>query len=221
MLNRRNAVFSHPRATVVSLRSMELFRSWGLEPEIWAGGDEVEWRMLAAPTLSEAAAGSVIEVGYPTRSESAVLSPTRPAAVPQDHLETVLLQHLRGPSGCAVLSSESQSRMSGRRPTGCASSYVTGDADESSRPGPVRDRCGRRAQRSAAAAGNRRLHTEDLLEAHSVVIRAPLWEVLGRHRYGIYVTELPLPAAFSLRVRGPLALRFRLGSSSGRHGRLS
>jgi putative polyketide hydroxylase len=30
VLNRRTAVFSHPRATVVSLRSMELFRSWGL-----------------------------------------------------------------------------------------------------------------------------------------------------------------------------------------------
>jgi putative polyketide hydroxylase len=96
VLNRRQTVFSHPRATVVSLRSMELFRSWGLEDEIWSGGDEVEWRMLATPTLSDAASGSVIDVGYPTTSQSAVLSPTRPAAVPQDHLETVLLDHVRG-----------------------------------------------------------------------------------------------------------------------------
>ena len=38
VLNQRTAVFSHPRATVVSLRSMELFRSWGLRRKIWAGG---------------------------------------------------------------------------------------------------------------------------------------------------------------------------------------
>jgi putative polyketide hydroxylase len=98
VLNRRNSVFSHPRATVVSLRSMELFRSWGLEPELWAGGDDVEWRMLVTKTLSEAASGSLIEVGYPTSSESARLSPTRPAAVAQDHLEMVLLALSAKPS---------------------------------------------------------------------------------------------------------------------------
>ena len=43
--------------------------------------------------------------------------------------------------------------------------------------------------------------TEDLLEALSVVIRAPLWEVVGRHRYGMYVTDFLLPALSSPRVR--------------------
>ena len=38
--------------------------------------------------------------------------------------------------------------------------------------------------------------TEDLLEALSVVIRAPLWEVVGRHRYGMYVTDFPAPGSF-------------------------
>jgi putative polyketide hydroxylase len=38
--------------------------------------------------------------------------------------------------------------------------------------------------------------TEDLLEALSVLIRAPLREVVGRHRYGIYVTDLPAPGTF-------------------------
>src|SRR5512132_1910128 len=101
VLNRRTALLTHPRATVVSLRSMELLRSWDLENEIRAGGDEVEWRMLAASTLSQAAFGDLIDVGYPTTRESANLSPTRPAAVPQDHLETVLLNHLRSlPAAC-------------------------------------------------------------------------------------------------------------------------
>ena len=34
VVNRRTSVFAHPRGTVVSLRSMELFRSWGLEQEL-------------------------------------------------------------------------------------------------------------------------------------------------------------------------------------------
>ena len=38
--------------------------------------------------------------------------------------------------------------------------------------------------------------TEDLLEAQSVVVRAPLWDMVGRHRYGIYVTDTPAPGTF-------------------------
>jgi hypothetical protein len=41
----------------------------------------------------------------------------------------------------------------------------------------------------------------DVMHSFSAVIRAPLWDVVGRHRYGIYVTETPasgtfLPAGF-------------------------
>ena len=38
--------------------------------------------------------------------------------------------------------------------------------------------------------------TEDLLQSFSAVIRAPLWDVVGRRRYGIYVTEKPAPGTF-------------------------
>jgi putative polyketide hydroxylase len=196
VLNSRKAVFSHPRATVVSLRSMELFRSWGLEKEIWAAGDEVEWRMLVTPTLSEAASGTLIDVGYPTRSESAVLSPTRPAAVPQDHVELVLLDYLRGLAaahvelGVAVEDVwEAQTWLRVRlRDTGSGARrvvqarYVIGADGARS---VVRQRLGVGAS-----------VTEDLLEALSVVVRAPLWEVVGLHRYGIYVTDLPGPGTF-------------------------
>ena len=95
VIDRRRTRSIQPRATVVSLRSMELFRSWGIEDRVRAGGDDVVWQMLATPTLAEAAAGQTIEVGYPTPQQSAVLSPTSPACVPQDHLETVLLDYLR------------------------------------------------------------------------------------------------------------------------------
>ena len=136
VISPRTAVFSHPRATVVSLRSMELFRSWGLEGEIRSGGDEVEWRMLLAPTLSQVAVGSLIDVGYPTASESARLSPTRPAAVPQDHLERVLLHHLQTLPRPAS-SSESPSRTYGslRPATDSGSGHGTPGGAAASMPG--------------------------------------------------------------------------------------
>ena len=55
---------------------------------------DVEWRALATPTLAEAASGTPIEVGFPTREQSAVVSPTGPACIPQDELERVMEEHL-------------------------------------------------------------------------------------------------------------------------------
>src|SRR5215211_651346 len=95
LVERRRDLSSLPRATVVSTRSMEIFRSWGLEEPIHAGGVDVEWLLWTCKTLADAAEGSAHAVGYPTRAQSAVLSPTGPACVPQDHLEPVLLEHLR------------------------------------------------------------------------------------------------------------------------------
>jgi 2-polyprenyl-6-methoxyphenol hydroxylase-like FAD-dependent oxidoreductase len=196
VVNRGPAVFSHPRATVVSLRSMELFRSWGLEEEIRSGGDEVEWRMLVAPTLSLAASGSLIDVGYPTTSESARLSPTRPAAVPQDHLETVLLRHLQSLSAAHV---ELGVAVEDVRVTGAGNELRLSARDT----GPSR---GVRARYVIGADG---VHgvvrqclgvgvttIENVMHSFSAVIRAPLWDVVGRHRYGIYVTERPASGTF-------------------------
>ncbi len=196
VLNRRNTVLSHPRATVVSLRSMELFRSWGLEPELWAGGDDVEWRMLVTTTLSEAASGSLIEVGYPTRSESARLSPTRPAAVPQDHLEMVLLHYLQSlPAAQVELALAAEDVW--ETTDGLRLRLRAGDSGMSR---VIRARYvigadgARSVVRQRLGVGN--FITEDLVKAHSVVFHAPLWGVVGPNRYGIYVTETPTLASF-------------------------
>ena len=37
LVERRREPSSHPRATVISTRSMELVRSWGLEERCWPG----------------------------------------------------------------------------------------------------------------------------------------------------------------------------------------
>ena len=95
LVERRAELSSMPRATVVSLRSMELIRSWGVEDEILAGGVDVEWRGWQSDTLATVAEGSMWPVGIPSRDQAALLSPTAPACVPQDHLEPVLLEHLR------------------------------------------------------------------------------------------------------------------------------
>ena len=95
LVERRAELSSLPRATVVSLRSMELIRSWGVEDAVLEGGVDVEWHGWQSETLANVAAGAMWPTGIPTREQAAALSPTAPACVPQDHLEPVCS------SGCA------------------------------------------------------------------------------------------------------------------------
>jgi 2-polyprenyl-6-methoxyphenol hydroxylase-like FAD-dependent oxidoreductase len=186
VLSRHSGVSPQPRATVLSLRTMEFLRSWGLEDQIWAGGDDVEWQMLVARTLAEAGRGHRVDVGYPTVAVSARLSPTRPAAVPQDHLESVLLRHLCTQPTVQVRRSVVVEQVS---PDGSGwkidardlttgesltvwSDYLVGADGPRSR---VRDRLGIGLDA-----------TVDLMHAVSVVFHGPLWEVVGSSRFGIY-----------------------------------
>ena len=140
VIERRNELSSLPRATVVSTRSMELFRSWGIEQDVRAGADAVEWRLWVCATLADAANGSGVEVGYPSTEQSAIVSPTSPTCAPQDHLERVLLRHLRTYPHARVdlgtelvdvaVDTESVASDRARRHLGCAAS----------RARPLRDR---------------------------------------------------------------------------------
>ena len=103
VVERKRELSSLPRATVISTRSMELFRSWGLTDALRAGGVEVEWKMLACESLALASAGAAIPVGLPSREQSALISPAAPECVPQDHTERVLLDHLRSLGRARVL----------------------------------------------------------------------------------------------------------------------
>ena len=96
VVERKQRLSTHPRATVVSTRSMELLRSWGLEDEIKAAGmPEVEWLALVTETLADADRGELATLGLPTKEQVAVLSPTAPLCAPQHHTEAVLLAHSR------------------------------------------------------------------------------------------------------------------------------
>jgi putative polyketide hydroxylase len=96
VLERKARLSAHPRATVVSTRSMELLRSWGLEDEMRADGiSDVEWLGLVTETLASADRGKAVTLGLPTKEQAAVLSPTAPLCAPQDHTEAVLLGYAR------------------------------------------------------------------------------------------------------------------------------
>lgn len=215
VLNRRTSVSSLPRATGLSLRTMELLRSWGLEDEVRAGGDEVELQMLLAPTLARAIDGATIDVGFPTSADSARLSPTRPACVPQDQLESVLLRHLetwpavhvaRGiavqdvrpiGSGCEVVL---RSVATGSERTVQARYVIGADGANSLVRGLVGI--------ATAAFGTS-------FEAFSATIHAPLWDLVGDRRFVIYSVDAPIAASFLPAGRGDRWIySFRSGDGS-------
>jgi putative polyketide hydroxylase len=191
LVERRAELSSLPRATVVSLRSMELVRSWGIEDAVLAGGVDVEWTGWQSETLATVAEGSVWPVGIPSREQAAVLSPTAPACVPQDHLEPVLLEHLRSlPGACVNLHTE----VVGVEPLAQGVEVALRDTAT----GELRTV---RARYLVAADGaHSRIRTalgiamrgpEGLGHAVTAIFHAPLWDVVGDHRYGIYSVRRP------------------------------
>jgi len=186
LIERRRALSSHPRATVLSLRSMELMRMWGLEAEVRARSVDVEFRMLLTDTLAEAGGGSAIEVGYPSREQSRVLSPTTPACIGQDEVEPLLLAHLSGHPAARV---EFGVELTGiaERPGGARATL------RDVRTGAMRTVHARYVvagdgARSAVrgALGIRLIGAEAVLVGATTLFRAPLWDLLREHRYLLY-----------------------------------
>ena len=190
LVERRPDLSGLPRATVISTRSMELLRSWGLEEQVQAGGVEVEWRMWLCETLARASAGAPLPVGYPTREQAALVSPTAPACVPQDHLEPVLLEHLRSlPAARVQLGTEVTAVQ--HNPDGVEANLRDSVGEQQT----VRARYLVAADGAystvRAALGIPMRGPEHLLGGVTALFRAPLWDVLGEHRYGIYAVTHP------------------------------
>jgi 2-polyprenyl-6-methoxyphenol hydroxylase-like FAD-dependent oxidoreductase len=106
LAERRAALSSYPRATGVSTRTMEILRTWGLDGAVRTGAIDAEPVMAIRRTLAEAPLQTV-PLGYPTAEQARAVSPVTPLCCPQDHVERVLLGHLRDLGatvrfGCAV-----------------------------------------------------------------------------------------------------------------------
>jgi putative polyketide hydroxylase len=186
VVDRRLSASTLPRATVASTATMELLRRWGLEQRAWERSIDVEWRAWAWATLASADQGEAVDVGLPTREQAALVSPTSPAALAQDELEPLLEEHLgsfatarlergvelvaleRGSDGGHVLTLAGPN---GRRRQ-VRARYVVGADGMRSR---VREELGIATETS-----------EKLAERLAIVFRAPLWDLVGERRYGIY-----------------------------------
>jgi putative polyketide hydroxylase len=175
-----------PRATAVSTRTMELLRSWGLEAEVRAG--QLDITAVGAWTAETLVSpeGVLAPLGHPDLEQAAAASPTMLAGVPQDHWEPVLLRHLatfglaevrfgtelvaldQDADGVTV---ELRQRATGERRTVRAGYVIAADGAHS----PTRGLLG------IAMDG-----PDHLNEQLTVLFEAPLGEVVGERRYGIY-----------------------------------
>jgi putative polyketide hydroxylase len=180
-----------PRATGVSTRTMELLRSFGLEDEVRAGQlDIAVIGALATETLA-APEGAVLPIAFPDLELAAARSPTTPAGVPQDHLEPVLLDHLRGLPGAEVR---------------FGTELVALDQDADAVTVTLRDRAtgAERLVRADWLVGADGAHSrvraelgigmdgpDHLAEQLTALFEAALAEVVGDRRYGIYFIQHP------------------------------
>ena len=98
VVERHQSTSTFPKATGVRPRTMEILRSWGLEHEVWAGGADLRLAAAVSATLADRQQQD-FSLGIPQPETLAVLSPSVTAISPQDHLEPVLLAHLRSLGG--------------------------------------------------------------------------------------------------------------------------
>jgi putative polyketide hydroxylase len=190
VVERRTHPPSLPRATVLTTRTMELLRGFGLEQAVCATGPDVDWTLLESETLAQAAAGRVVRVGLPTREQAALLSPTAPACVPQDALEPLLAEHVRG-LGVRVETGAEVTRVTLR--PGAVDAEVRRADGAASRTVRARYVVGADGARSAvrAALGIALRGPAELMRGVTALVHAPLWELVGDRRHGIYTVTSP------------------------------
>jgi putative polyketide hydroxylase len=188
LIERRTGTSPFPRATGISTRTMELIRSWGLETRVRAA--EIDARTEGWMTTTLAAPdGMPVPMGFPTREQALAASPTTPVLAPQDRLEPVLLAHLREyPHADVRFGVE----------------LVAMDQDDDGVTAVLREHGSATSTtlRCAYAIGADGAHSTvranlgigmqgpgDLGDLITVLFRAPLDEVVGDRRYGLYMIQ--------------------------------
>ena len=185
IVDRRRSASTLPRATVASTATMELLRRWDLEETARERAIEVEWQAWACETLAAADLGEAIEVGLPTREQAALVSPSSPACLAQDELEPLLERHL-GSLPTVRLERDTELTSLDQTRGGCL--LTLGRPGEPHRQVQTiyvigADGLRSRVRKEVGISVNA---SEGLAQRLAVIFRAPLWELLGDRRYGIY-----------------------------------
>ncbi len=190
VVEKRDEISTLTRALVISTRSMEILRTWGLEPEVRAGAVDVEPSGWVTHTLASGE-GVVVPLGHPTAAQAARVSPTRPAWAPQDHLEPILLAYLYHLPGALVRfgselvtlqQDDDRVRVSLRE----RASGRTWDVETLFVLGADGAHSTVRSQLEIQMAG-----PDALAEFHTVQFTAPLAKVVTNHRYGLNIITHP------------------------------
>lgn len=184
VVERKQRLSTHPRATVVSTRSMELLRSWGLEDEIRAGGlPDVEVLAVVTERLADVDQGELAALGLPSRAQAEVLSPTAPLCAPQTHTEAVLLDHARA-LGAEVTFGQEVVRVDVRE-EGAELLIRDGDRTRAVSARYLIGADGARSIVRSALAIEMEAREVDSVSV-SVAFSAPLWDLVGERRYGLF-----------------------------------
>jgi len=201
VIDRRDGLPGLSRAFLVSMRSMELMRRFGLEQAIRAGAADIKlcgWQTADLASVE----GTEVPLGHPADAEAALISPTRAAWAPQDHHEPVLLDCLRGmPSatvrfGCELVGVRQEEdgvvvtvagTETGRQEQLSARYLIAADGAHST----VRNRLG------IPMTG-----PGDLANYERVEFSAPVWQLVGTRRYALYlITGLGTPGVVAAHGR--------------------
>ncbi|MGH3943986.1 MAG: FAD-dependent monooxygenase [Pseudonocardiaceae bacterium] len=94
VVERRAGTSTVPRATGVSIRTMELFRLWGVAEAVRAGSVDCDPTVAVTRTLAEEPQ-EIVPLAYPPLRDTLAASPALPALCPQDHIEPVLVAEVR------------------------------------------------------------------------------------------------------------------------------
>ncbi|PVZ11970.1 FAD-dependent oxidoreductase [Actinomycetospora cinnamomea] len=179
----------HPRASGLSTRTMEIFRSWGVADTVRPVSSAVIPRVASGTTLADP---DLTEnpLGFPLPREALAVSPSAPACCPQDHLEPVLLDAARRAGAVVSFSTEltdlavhDGGAWARLRDTATGETSVVRSRFVVGADGP--------RSRVRAALGIGTTYLGGLGRHVQMLFRADLSPVLGGTRHGLYALSHP------------------------------